>query len=209
MFSNTNLTPKQGKIREFLLDFQRKNGTAPTYREIASHFGFRSTKAASDHVHALERKGYLRRHSGRSRGIEVFSPDRSTTDEVITVPILGNIQAGHPDDQIEYLRDTLAIDQAILGASRGHRLFALKVEGDSMEGRGIHKGDWVVADADATPREGDVVVALIDGQNTLKTLARQKGRYFLKAENPNYLDLIPMNEMVVEGVIKALVRKVG
>jgi repressor LexA len=212
MCSNNSLTPKQAKILEFLQNFRREGGTAPTYREIAKHFGFKSTKAAADHVHALERKGYVRRHGGRSRGIEVLSPDRTFTNAAIAVPILGSIPAGYPEEQTEYLHGTLAIDQAILGASRRHRLFALRVKGDSMEGRGIRKGDWVVADADTHPHEGDVVVAFIDGQNTLKTLAKEKGRYFLKAENPNYSDLVPiseMSEMAVEGVVKAIIRRVS
>jgi len=209
MYSKSSLTPKQAKILEFLQDFRREARTAPTYREISNHFGFRSTKAAADHVHALERKGYVRCHSGRSRGIEVLSAENAFANDVIAVPILGNIPAGHPEEQTEYLHGTLSIDQAILGVSRVHRLFALKVKGDSMEGRGIHKGDWVVADADTHPHEGDMVVAFIDGQNTLKTLAKEKGRYFLKAENPNYSDLAPINEMTVEGVVKAIIRRVS
>jgi len=209
MYSNNTLTHKQAKILDFLQDFRRGSGTAPTYREIAKHFGFKSTKAAADHVHALERKGYIRRHGGRSRGIEVLSAEKAFANDVIAVPILGNIAAGYPEEQTEYLHGTLAIDQAILGASRGHRLFALRVNGDSMEGRGIHKGDWVVADADTHPHEGDVVVAFIDGQNTLKTLAEEEGRYFLKAENPNYSDLVAISEMAVEGVVKAIIRRVG
>jgi len=209
MYSNNTLTHKQAKILGFLQDFRRGSGTAPTYREISKHFGFKSTKAAADHVHALERKGYIRRHGGRSRGIEVLSAEKAFANDVIAVPILGNIPAGYPEEQTEYWHGTLAIDQAILGASRGHRLFALRVNGDSMEGRGIHKGDWAVADADTHPHEGDVVVAFIDGQNTLKTLAEEKGRYFLKAENPNYSDLVAISEMAVAGVVKAIIRRVG
>ena len=95
----------------------------------------------------------------------------------------------------------------MIGCPAGHRLFALQVTGDSMKGRGIHDGDWVVADTDASPHEGDVVVALIDGENTLKTLAMKKNRYFLKAENPNFPDLIPLGEMVIQGVVRVVLRR--
>ena len=85
MCSNNSLTPKQAKILEFLQNFRREGGTAPTYREIAKHFGFKSTKAAADHLHALERKGYIRRHGGRSRGIEVLSAEKAFANDVIVL----------------------------------------------------------------------------------------------------------------------------
>jgi SOS-response transcriptional repressor LexA len=103
----------------------------------------------------------------------------------------------------------LAVDRAALGSAVGHRLFALEVRGDSMEGRGIHDGDWIVADADVSPCEGDVVVALIDGRNTLKTLAKGNGHFFLRAENPSHSDLTPIGEMLIQGVVKTLIRRMG
>ncbi len=158
---------------------------------------------------ALEKKGYVHRRSGRSRGIEILSQDTANSNTAVTVPILGNIQAGPPQDQTENLTGTLAVDEAMLGTAKGHRLFALRVNGDSMDGRSIHDGDWVVADVDATPYEGNVVVALIDGQNTLKTLIKRKGRYLLKAENVKYSDLIPSNEMMIQGVVRVICRRVN
>jgi SOS-response transcriptional repressor LexA len=121
---------------------------------------------------------------------------------------MGNIPAGCPEEHTEHWRQTLAVDQAMLGGSAGHRLFALQVNGESMEGRGIHEGDWVVADVDAPPHEGNVVVALIDGKNTMKTLARQEGRFYLKAESPNHPDWVPIDEMVIQGVVKAVLRRI-
>ena len=99
------------------------------------------------------------------------------------------------------------MDRAILGTSANHRLFALTVNGESMEGRAIHDGDLVIADRDAEHREGDVVIALIDGENTLKTLAMKEGSYYLKAENPLYQDWLPLDEMLVQGVAKAVLRR--
>lgn len=208
MSSNNTLTPKQAQIYEYLQKCRRESNTAPTFREIARQFGFKSPKAAEDHVSALEKKGYVRRRIGRSRGIELLSYEIQSSNTV-AIPILGNIQAGPPQYQVENLSGTLAVDETILGKAKGHRLFALRVNGDSMDGRSIHDGDWVVADVDATPHEGAVVVALIDGQNTLKTLIKRKGGYLLKAENAKYSDLIPSKEMTIQGVVKVLYRRVS
>lgn len=208
MYSNQKLTDRQAQILDFLRDFKNYEGIAPTYREIAGYFGFKSTKAALDHVRALEKKGYVRLHGNRSRSIEIVAPESHSTGDVVSIPILGAISAGKPEIKEENRSDTITIDETILGRSKGHRLFALKVTGESMTGRNICDEDWVVADADATPNEGEVVVALIDGDTTLKTLAKKKRRYYLKSENPNYPDWIPMEEMTVQGVVKALIRRI-
>ena len=209
MFSTDNLTSRQTEILDFLHEFRRKEKIVPTYREIADNFGFKSTKAATDHVCALEKKGYLRRHSGRSRGIELLTSAPLSAPKAIGVPILGDIPAGIPELRDEHRNGTLAVDPAMLDGVAHHRLFALRVKGDSMEKRGICEGDWVVADAEASPREKDVVVALIDGENTLKTLAQKKGHFFLKAESPNHHDWIPVNELVIQGVAKAILRRIS
>ena len=205
MYSSKKPTQRQWEIFNFLRKIQNRQGVAPTYREIADHFGFKSPKAAMDHVRALEKKGYLRCHGGRSRGIELTSSERKSFAN--SVPILGDIPAGSPEKRAEDEHGNLNVDLSILDIPSGHRLFALAVSGESMQGRGIHDGDCVIADADAQPREGDVVIAMIDGENTLKTLARQNGSYYLKAENPIYIDWYPLEEMVVQGVAKAIIRR--
>ncbi|QTA92525.1 LexA repressor [Desulfonema magnum] len=209
MFSQAHLTPRQSEILNFLTEFQDKKGISPTYREIADYFGFKSTKAAADHVAALEKKGYVRRHNGRSRGIQILFPKKKAKREAISVPILGNVPAGWPELRNAQYSGELMVDRKILGRSAEHRVFALQVRGESMIGRGIYEGDWVIADSDQSPGEGDAVVALIDGKNTLKTLARTKNRFFLKAENPKYPDLIPVEEIVIQGVIRTVIRQMA
>lgn len=209
MYSINTLTAKQTEILEFLQAVRREEGSAPTYREIADHFKFKSAKAAADHVRALEKKGFVRRHGGRSRGIEVLCSDLPRTDGVVSVPVLGNIPAGSPEEQSEQRHGSLALEAAMLGGSTGHRMFALQVKGDSMVERGIHEGDWVVADADLSPRVGNVVVALIDGENTLKVLARQEKHFYLKAANQNHSDVVPIKELMIQGVVKVLIRKLS
>lgn len=209
MYSIRTLTPRQSEMLNFLRYFQSKEGMAPTYREIAARFRFKSPKAASDHINALEKKGYVRRRGGRSRGIELLPSENGISAAAFSIPVLGNIPAGYPEEQTEKDHGLLAVDIVTLGLTKDHRLFAVRVEGESMEGRGIYNGDWVVVDADDPPHEGNIVVALIDGQNTLKTLARKNESFFLKAENPDYSDLIPITEMVIQGTVKAVLRRVN
>jgi repressor LexA len=208
MFSEIKLTIRQSQILDFLFEFQLKERMSPTYREIAEHFGFKSTKAAADHVFALEKKGYLRRHGGRSRGIKLITSTRQSDQKSIGVPILGHIPAGTPEQIIEKQNGTLAVDANLLGNIGHHRLFALQVRGDSMVGRGIHAGDWVVADADAVPKENNIVVALIDGENTLKTLAKKERGYYLKSENSDYKNWIPVSELIIQGTVKLTIRQI-
>jgi repressor LexA len=208
MYSHYAITQKQAQVLEFLREFRRQEGVAPTYREIARYFGFKSIKAASDHVRALERKGYVHIRRNRSRGIALDRSDTALIHDAISIPIMGDIPAGRPEYKRENRRSTIAVDQKILDNCTGHRLFALRVTGDSMIGRSICEGDWIVADADTSPKIGDVVVALIDGENTLKTLARQRGRFFLKSENPDHPDWVPMTEMIIQGIVKAVIRRV-
>jgi len=208
MYSSQNLTQRQTQILDFLRNFKNQEGVAPTYREISGHFGFKSTKAASDHVRALEKKGYVRLHGNRSRSIEIVSSESNSTGHVVTVPILGEIPAGMPEKKEENRSHAIVVDETMLGNCKGHRLFALKVTGESMTGRSICDGDWVIADSDVTPNEGEVVVALIDGDNTLKTLAKREKSFYLKAENPGHPDWISMEEMIIQGVVKAVLRRV-
>lgn len=203
------LTRKQEKVLEFLRERVRLLGSAPTYREIADHFGFKSPKAATDHVTALEKKGYVRRHGGRSRSIKLILPEGPPDESTINVPLLGRIQAGRAWHEAEEFHGSLDIDRRLLGRSANHKLFLLQIAGDSMNGCGIYDGDVVVADADITARQGDVVVGLIDGNSAVKTLSVKGGAYFLKSENPEYPDLIPIGDMRVQGVVITVLRRMN
>ena len=180
----------------------------PLIEKLPSTSGSRAPKAATDHVAALEKKGYLRRLGRRSRGIELIPSERAKDHGTINVPILGQIQAGNPNEEVEDGQGSLTIDKSFWGLAVGNRLFSLQVHGASMIGCGVFEGDWVIADADCLPREGNMVVALIDGQSTLKTLAMDKGTFFLKPENPDFVDLIPVREMNIQGVVKLILRRV-
>mgnify|MGYP001265086073 FL=1 len=199
---NTNkdsLTKRQKEVLDFVRKERSREGKVPSTREIQRHFGFASQTAAVNHLKALERKGCLRRLPGD------LLPMNS--DRFSQIPLLGSIPAGLPTFEEEHSEGGVAVDLSSIGLSKGARTFALTVRGDSMIGAHIQEGDVVVLEY-REPRDGDVVAALIDGETTLKRFVLDNGRPFLKAENPDYPDLIPAMELIVQGVMVALTRKV-
>jgi repressor LexA len=193
------LTASQKSILEFLEERIAEGETPPTYREICQHFGYRSTKAAADHIAALEKKGLIIREKGCSRGLRLA---RGTTG----VPVLGRISAGSPREALPMAEQQLAIDPTLFGIRDRRNAFAVRVSGDSMIGRQIRDGDIVLLENGPTPRNGDVVAALIDNESTLKTFVRKDGRIWLRAENPLYPDLIPAMDLKIQGVARAVIR---
>ena len=179
----------------------------PTLREIAREFRFRSMTTAVDHVNALRKKGMLTRQPHRARALQLVSPWQSLRKRVVDIPIFGSIPAGFAQDRLQEAQGCVSIDVQSLGIKPTPRTFALEVRGDSMIGRHILDGDIVVLEHGVTPRVGDVVAALIDNESTLKTYLVEKGKAYLRAENPRYPKLIPAQELVIQGVMVALIRK--
>ena len=204
------LTERQQQILGFIQGKQDSGGLTPTLREIAAHFRFNSPNAALAHVRALRDKGYLRSLAGRARSLQVVAPNAPQgrlRPRVISVPIYGSIPAGLPEDTAQEEEGCVLIDVETLGIKPTARTFGLKVRGDSMIGKSIVDGDIAIIEHGVQPRPGDVVAALIDGQVTLKTFVMQRGKPHLRAENPRYPNLIPQEELQIQGVMVALVRK--
>lgn len=201
------LTVRQQEVLDFIRQQQRSSGQSPTFREIARHFGFRSVRAAQDHVRALTRKGALQPAGGKARSLQALSPLQSFLSPIINIPLLGSIPAGRAETLEQHAEGCLSVDVESLGIRPTARTFALRVRGDSMIGKHILDGDYAVFEHGLTPRSGDVVAALIDNENTIKTFLRERGRPYLRAENPQYPKLIPATELVIQGVLVALVRK--
>ena len=208
-----SLTHRQQEVLGFIREQQQTQGTAPSLREVAAHFGFRSMTAAADHVKALRRKGYLthRPHQARSLRALPLAVDTHHPVErgrIVDIPVYGSIPAGFADDRRQEGREgCISVDVETLGISPSSRTFALEVRGNSMEGRHILNGDYAILEHGMDPRPGDVVAALIDNESTLKTFVKQHGKTWLKAENPSYPDFIPAQELVIQGVMVALIRK--
>jgi repressor LexA len=197
------LTDRQQQILDFIRDHHAFRGIAPSRAEIQQHFGFASPNAVADHLKALERKGVLQRGANTARSLVLTRTYRE--GPLVEIPIYGTIPAGLPNDQTQEPDGCISVDVETLRLPKGSRVFALKVRGDSMTGAGIFPGDIVVLEF-REPRNGEVVAALLDGETTLKRFVIRKGRPFLKAENPQYTNLIPARELVIQGVQVALLR---
>ncbi len=197
------LTARQQAVLDFVHAHQRQHGHYPSLREIGAHFGFASPFAATRHLRALEAKGALRRVAGKARAFVAAAGRRGP---LLDVPLYGTIPAGSPVAAEQEPDAHLAVDAAALGLRATSRPFALRVRGDSMTGAGILDGDLVFL-VRREPRPRDIVAALIDGESTLKRYLVQRGRPFLRAENPRYPDLLPADELVIQGVMVGLLRR--
>jgi repressor LexA len=198
------LTERQQAVLNFIRQHQRETGFPPTSREIQRHFQFQSQTAAMNHLRALERKGAIIRSPHKARGLS--DPQIKMQTDYRLVPLLGAIPAGRANDAATLEETKFAVDGKFFGVSESSQVFALKVRGESMIDAQIADGDTVLLTR-TTPREGDIVAALIDGEVTLKRYQIKRGRPFLKAENQAYPDLIPAAELVIQGVMIGLIRR--
>lgn len=201
------LTRRQRQIVDFIEQHGRETGFAPSFKEIAARFSFRSLTTVADHLRLIRQKGMLVSEPRQARSLRVASPLHSLRKRVADIPIYGSIPAGFADDRKQEAKGCVSIDIETLGIKPTPRTFALQVRGDSMIGKSILDGDLVVLEHGMTPRNGDVVAALIDNERTLKTFVMERSKPYLRAENPRYPNLIPANELVIQGVMIALIRK--
>lgn len=197
------LTKRQQEVYEYLKREVRQTSVTPSSREIQNYFGFASQTAAMNHLRALEKKGVIQRVPGKARAI-VFTEELDRK-KFVDIPVYGSIAAGLGEDQEQQQDGCLSIDIRSLGIPRNARTFALKVCGESMVDAHICDGDTVILEL-REPRRGDVVAALIDGETTLKRYIIQDGKPYLQAENELFPDLIPARELIIQGVMVALLR---
>lgn len=201
------LTPRQREILDFIVTYRQQNGCSPSIPEIQRRFQIRSPNGVAGHLHALETKGAIRRADRGSRQIDLPGPDPMRAG-LHAIPVFGHIPAGPPQmfspSQAE---SATTLDELTLGFKPRTGCFALKVRGDSMRDAGILNGDTVVIEPNPEPRAGQVVAALIDGESTLKRLVKVQGRWYLKAENPAYPELHPRADLVIQGVVRTVIRK--
>ncbi|SHJ67345.1 SOS-response transcriptional repressor, LexA [Rubritalea squalenifaciens DSM 18772] len=197
------LTKRQEEIYEYLKREARETGVIPSTREIQHYFGFASQTAAMNHLRALEKKGIIQRVPGKARAVAF--PEELEREEIVDIPIYGQIAAGMAQDTTQEREGCLSIDIRSLGLPRNTRTFALKVRGDSMIDAHVCDGDTVILEF-REPRRNDIVAALIDGETTLKRYVVENGKPFLRAENELFPDLIPARELIIQGVMVALLR---
>jgi repressor LexA len=201
------LTKRQQQILDFLQKWQQTHGTMPSSQEITAHFGFRSPNAVTGHLRLMRKKGVIAREPGKARSLRITSPLTTLRRLVVDIPIFGSIPAGVPQSREQEADGCVSVDIESIGYKPTRNAFALRVTGDSMIGRHILDGDFVILEHGAEPRNGQIVAALIDGASTLKTFVLKGRKPFLKAENPKYPDLVPAEELMIQGVFKALIRR--
>jgi repressor LexA len=168
------LTGRQEQTLDFIRKSIEERGYPPTLREIGEYMGIRSTNGVNDHLRALERKGYLRREDMKSRalklvagmGAESSSAVKANDDDVIEIQVLGRVAAGLPLLAEENVIDTVRVDRMLVKG--GREVFGLRVTGDSMIEAGIMSGDYIFVKKQSTAERGDIVVALIGDEATVK-----------------------------------------
>ena len=205
------LTHRQKQVLDYILEHISGNGYPPTLREIAGQFHLSGPRAAVKHLDALERKGHIRRNTGTSRGIEVLHRKPShpqpeqTTGPGILVPVLGTVPAGPMDLAVQENGNTFLLDPSM--ADEG--TFLLQVKGNSMTGDHILPGDMVLVWQQDTADDGDLVVALMDEEVTLKRFRRDGNKVILLPSNPDYQPMIideTSNAISIIGKVKAVIR---
>ena len=203
------LTQQQQSVLSFIERELTAARPCPSYRDIAAQFGFASKTAALDHVRALVKKGLLLAEPGKARALRLAESLRTASrgTGAVELPLFGSIPAGFGRDREQESEECVPVTVESIGFKPTRNTFALRVAGDSMIGRHICDGDIAVFEHGPEPRPGQIVAALIDRKNTLKTFVVKNGRPFLKAENPKYPDLIPSEELVIQGVFRALIRR--
>ncbi|MET0501506.1 MAG: transcriptional repressor LexA [Candidatus Binatia bacterium] len=197
------LTSRQKEIYDFLLRTIREKGYAPSIPEIGRRFKIASTNGVSDHLKALEKKGYIRRVG--KRAFDVLSTlGKPVLTAVKDIPIVGTVPAGKPFLSEENIEGLLTVPSD-MGTGK---LFALQVKGDSMIGAGILDGDRVIVKQQGAAENGEIVCALIEGEATLKRFYKKDGAVTLKAENEKYAPItVSQGEFRVLGKVVGLMRK--
>ena len=192
------LTKKQGKIFEFICEQLQNAGYPPTVREIGAAFGI-SEKGAHDHMNAIEKKGYIRRVPRKPRAIEIleFVP-KKMSQTVVEVPLVGRVAAGEPLLASQNIEGTLAIPREMV---KGNTCFALRVKGSSMIDAGIFEGDFVIVKSQNHADPGDIVVALLGDEATVKRFFREGVQIRLQPENASMQPIIVRDAQILGRVI--------
>jgi len=216
------LTKRQNQIWNFISVFCEERGYPPTLREIGEHFGIRSTNGVNDHLKALEKKGYLRREDLKSRALRPVKPNGHGTPladvvpitslavEQVEIPIVGQVAAGEPLLAVENVEDTVRVDRFFVGNHQG--VFGLRIVGESMIDDGIFNGDYVFVKKSATANRGDIVVAMIEGEATVKRYYPEGDRIRFQPANermePIYVHRSQFRSVDIIGVVVGVYRRV-
>jgi repressor LexA len=202
------LTERQKEVFEFLKDFLRERGFPPTLREIASHFGLGGPKAPQKTLNILERKGYIRRVPGGSRAIEILSYPQFSLTHILSVPIVGRVQAGEPLLAIENIEGYINLDRSLVSSGD---VFLLRVQGDSMIEAHIQDGDFALVKPQPNAENGEIVVALIEDEATIKRIFKKRDLIRLEPANPKMEPIVVKKgekKITIVGKVVGIFRKI-
>jgi repressor LexA len=177
-----DLTSKQKAVFDFLKKYLQEKGFPPTLREIASHFGLRGPKAPQKTLQILEKKGYIRRIPGGSRAIEMLIPPLAPKNQTLSLPIVGRVRAGEPILAVENIEGYINLDRSLVSSDD---VFLLRVQGDSMIDAHIQDGDFALVKPQPNAENGEIVVALIEDEATIKRIFKKRDLIRLEPANPN------------------------
>ncbi|MCK4907652.1 MAG: transcriptional repressor LexA [Spirochaetes bacterium] len=198
------MTKKQKEVYDFIRSKITRQGFPPTVREIGHKFSI-SVKGAYDHLKAIERKGFIRCATSKSRAIEILDKVSVVNDLMIRVPLLGRVAAGLPLLADEFIEEEFLLPRSLLGESD---LFALRVKGDSMIDAGIHDGDLALIRMQSFAYDGDIIVALIEDETTVKKFYHEESHIRLQPANDSYKPII-VNNVEIVGKVVWVFRKIS
>ncbi len=207
--TSANLTKRQYQVLKAIYRIIKEKGRPPTLRELGEKLSIKSTKGVSDHLKALEQKGWIRRVKRQSRGIRLVKEKvEKLFGTEAGIPLVGRVAAGDPILAVENIEEMLNLGDMFPASGN---LFALRVKGDSMVGAGIHKGDLLVVKEQPTADSGDIVVAIIDEEEgTVKKLSQVGEKVHLEPANPEYDTIIkPASEVEIRGKVIGVIRKMA
>lgn len=199
------LTKRQKQILDHIETFIQENGYAPSFEEIAAHFGYSSLATVHEHLSNLERKGYIRKSYNESRSIELVRHDRGP--EAVELPLMGSVAAGLPIEAVQD-NESLAVPPDMV--RRGRDNYVLRVEGSSMIDEQIRDGDYIVVSAQDSAENGQMVVALVGGDSaTVKKLYREPGgKIRLQPANIAMQPIVvDAADVRIQGIVVGVIRK--
>ena len=196
-----NLTARQKEILDFIEAFVERNGYSPSMEEIAEQFDIASVNAVFKHLAALEKRGFIHRASNHARSIQILNRSQS-----VELPLLGYVAAGSPIEAIQS-PETVSVPEDFI--SRTNKNFVLRVRGASMIDEHIEEGDFVIVEQRNAANNGDLVIALVDGDKaTFKRFYREGGKIRLQPSNPEFTPLVLDEDRVrIQGVVIGVMRK--
>jgi repressor LexA len=195
---------KQKKVYQYIKSYADEHGYPPSVREICAAVGLKSTSTVHGHISRLKKKGLLKRDPSKPRAIEILDEDNEARQKAMTVPIIGKVTAGQPILAFENIEEYIPLPASFV---RDEHSFVLKVSGESMINAGIYDGDFIVVRQQNYADDGDIVVALIEEEATVKRFFLEGKKVRLQPENPTFSPII-VDDAKVLGRVTGLFRRI-